>query len=308
MNKDIMLDFICCPYCFSDLKYGNDMLLCLKCSRRFSNQDGIPKLIKTLDKDIKASLKKWEIFFHKHLVSGDYLKEYEYYLDKYHKDIYRQVSNSTRKPNPVYLEIGSGTFFLGQSLSKKCEYVIGIDYCRNALLIAKKMLDEKKIKNYLLIQADILNMPLKNNTVDLIYGGGVIEHFKDTEKSLNELYRVLKKKGISFNTVPYLNIGSLTYRQVWGNIPDFPILKNIAEFIHIKILGARHMTYGYELSFTKRKLIKLHKKVGFKEIKVDKLEVFLYFEFIPKLIRGPFIWLANNFSFFWPMVKIIAKK
>ena len=151
-------------------------------------------------------------------------------------------------------------------------------------------------------------MPIKNNTVDLVYGGGVIEHFKDTGSCIDELYRVLKRSGVSFNTVPYLNIGSLTYRQVWGNIPNVPVLREVAEFIHIKLLGAKHMIFGYEMSFTKRTLFSIHKQSGFKKISVDKFQTTLSFEFIPKFFRPFFIYLADTSPLFWPMVKVIGTK
>ena len=101
--------------------------------------------------------------------------------------------------------------------------------------------------------------------------------------------RVLKKEGVSFNTAPYLNIGSLTYRQIWGNIPNFPILKQLAEFIHIKLLKGQHMIFGYEFSFLGSTLKKFHKKAGFEKIYVDKFKVKLAFDFVPKCARGFFV-------------------
>jgi ubiquinone/menaquinone biosynthesis C-methylase UbiE len=197
---------------------------------------------------------------------------------------------------------------LGQAIAKDCKVIIGVDMSRNALRIARQMLEAKKIKNYLLVQGDINYMPIRNNTVDLIYGGGVIEHFNDTITCLKELCRVLKKSGISFNTVPYLNIGSLTYRQIWGNIPNIPILKQIAEFVHIRLLGARHMIFGYEMSFTKGTLIKLHKRAGFSKVIVDKFKINSSFDFIPPILRPLLIAIADQSSLFWPMVKVIGVK
>ena len=185
--------------------------------------------------------------------------------------------------------------------------IIGIDFCLSALKIAKKLLDKKGITNYLLIQGDILKMPLKNSSIDFIYGGGVIEHFKNTQSCINELFRVLKVNGVVMNSVPYLNIGSI-YRQIFGNIPNIIILKQIAEFIHIKLLNGKHMIFGYEMSFLATTLKKIYKKAGFNKISVNKFEFELAFDFVPNSLKKPFVWLANNSRFFWPMIKVVSKK
>ena len=267
------------------------------------------KINPNLNFDIKLSREKWNEIYQNQSQIEKLYNDYSEYWEKYGKDTYYQLNSSKKIDKEIiYLEIGCGTFFLGQKLAKKCRLVIGIDFCYQALEMAKKMLDQEGITNYLLIQGDISNLPIKTNRIDLIYGGGVIEHFKNTQICLNELYRVLKNNGISFNTVPYLNIGSLTYRQIWGNIPDFPILRQTAEFIHLKLLKGRHMIFGYEKSFPGYTLKKLYQKAGFRKIKVEKFTVRLTFEFIPALARKTFVRLANSSKLFWPMVKVIGKK
>lgn len=113
---------------------------------------------------------------------------------------------------------------------------------------------------------------------------------------------------MALNAVPYLNIGSLTYRQFWGNIPDFPILKELAEFIHIKLLKGKHMLFGYEMSFLQSKIYRLHKKHGFNEVKFFRFETDVMLDFLPKFLKPPLVWLAENCSWFWPMMMIVAKK
>ena len=158
------------------------------------------------------------------------------------------------------------------------------------------------------MQGNVLKMPIKRDSIDFVYGGGVIEHFKDTQKSVDEIYRVLKPRGVSFNTVPYLNLGSLTYRQIWGNIPNLPVLKQIFEFVHIKLLRGRYMVFGYELSFLGSTLRKIHKKLGFRNVTVSKFKIALVFEFLPAFFRKPMKWLAQNCRLFWPMIKVIGVK
>jgi len=302
-------DILCCPICKNDLKETKKFLFCKYCKKNYPIKNRVIKIIPNLSEDLELSIKKWDRIYFDQLTSKSYNQEYKNYKKFYRKDTLDQL-NIEKKINKkmVYLEIGCGSFFLGQDLADKTKLVIGIDICPSALTIAKKMLDEKGISNYLLIQGDILNLPIKKDLIDLIYGGGVIEHFKNTQKCVNELFRVLKKGGVSFNSVPYLNIGSITYRQLWGNIPNAPILKQMAEFIHIKLLQSRHMTFGYEMSFLASTLKKIHRCAGFNNIKVDKFRVKIVFNFLPNLLKPIFIWLATNSKLFWPMVKVVAEK
>lgn len=213
------------------------------------------------------------------------------------------------KKDDFFLELGCGPAFYCQEYAKKGMNVVGIDFSLNALNGAKALFKKGRISNYLLVNGDICKMPFKNNIFSLIYGGGVIEHFKDTKSAVKEIYRVLKPGGIAFNTVPLLNIGSLTYRQVWGNIPNLPILRNLAELIHIKLLKSRHMTFGWEYSFTRGSLKKIFKEAGFKKVIIKKFEVDLEFNFIKnKKIKKIANFLAQNSPLFWPMVYIVAEK
>lgn len=303
------LDYLCCPNCKSDLKKNSKYLICKNCLKKLKIEDGIIKTIVDLTPDATLSLNKWNKIYKNLFKNKKYIACFEDYKKKNSEKDFQQLGKiKTLNKKTVFLELGCGMFFFGINFSKKCGAVIGIDFSISALKIAKNLLNRYKIKNYLLIQANILNLPLKNNTVDFVCGNGVIEHFKNTQISINELYRILKNNGISLNTVPYLNFGSLTYRQLWGNIPDFPVLKQLAEFIHLKLLKGKHMMFGYELSFTKKKLIKLHNNAGFKQIKIEKLDVEPVFLFAPKFIRKPLRWLANNSSLFWPMVQVTATK
>lgn len=303
-------DYICCPKCKSDLEQVRNFLLCKKCDEKYEIVDeDIIKILPNITPDLELSISKWDEIYKGQLESESYNQDMFNYQKFFLPTVYSQLKETHLiGAKKVYLEIGCGPFFLGQILAPEVDLVIGVDFCPSALRIAKKMLIERGMRNYLLIQGDILNLPIRDNVADLIYGGGVIEHFKDTQPCISELYRVLKLDGISFNTVPYLNIGSLTYRQAWGNIPNVPVLKQIAEFVHIKVLKSRHMVFGYEMSFLGSTLKRIHTKAGFRHVEIKKFEIPLAFDFMPKLLRPYLIRLANSSRLFWPMIKVIAKK
>lgn len=258
----------------------------------------------------RGTKNSWEQFYKTNLKTG--IKDmHDLYKEWYMEDTVKQVLSQWKaKKDDVYLEIGCGTCFLGLELAKRRKVkVIGIDFSKTALESAKKLFKDNNITNAKFILGDITKMPIPNNSVDFIYGGGVIEHLKDTQQVVDELYRVLKPGGISYNTVPYLNLSALTYRQMWGNIPNLPIIKPLFEFLHINILGGNHLRFGYELSFTPRSLRKYHQNAGFKKIVVDKFYAKLMLEYIKWIPLRRFVNYINSKTFLiWPMLYVAAKK
>jgi len=210
----------------------------------------------------------------------------------------------------VYLEIGCGPAFLGKHLLDKYKCIfVGVDLNYNALLQLKRFFEHYKIEQekYVLIESDIRSMPLKDDSIDLVYGGGVIEHIPNTEVVLNELHRILKRDGTSVNSVPALNLFWLT--RFFMSIPNLPLIKKLFETIHINILKEKILSkfYGYELSFTQNKLKELHKKAGFKNIKtgcfsfhpnIQKIKskqlYDLYYNMTRNKITTPFYFVTGN--------------
>ena len=215
-----------------------------------------------------VSQSAWEKIYNydlKKLVSNresfnkDKLADHIVYID----DSYKFTSQTN------YLEIGCGPAYIGEYLMKthNC-YFIGVDFNYPMLLTLKKYFNTKGYKKYLLIYADINDMPIKNKTIDYIYGGGVIEHLPDTNHIVEELYRVLRRGGVAFNTVPAFSLWWIT--RCFNNIPSLKGIRKIFEFMHLKLLKGRILEkyYGYELSFTVNNLRNLHKKSGFCDIKI----------------------------------------
>ena len=198
-------------------------------------------------------------------------------------------------PETIYMEIGCGPSHIGDYLMGwyKTKF-IGVDFNYRALLILKKYFEEKGYKDYILIHADIRNIPLKANTVDFIFGGGVIEHMKETDIALMESFRVLKNGGVSFNTVPAFNLFWLT--KFWMNIPNVPVLRKWLEFVHMNVLKNRifNKSYGYELSFTIPKLYNMHEKVGFKKIRAGSFAFHPSYEKVRSKILREFFYKVGE--------------
>lgn len=245
--------------------------------------------------DISISKKAWSKIYN---FSLEKLKEdRKDFNESKITDAIRYIEKSyTITQDTIYLEIGCGPAHIADYILENYNaYFVGIDFNYEMLLTLKKYFDEKGYTKYILIYDDINNMPLKDNSVNFIYGGGVIEHFKDTNHILKESYRVLDIGGVSFNTIPAFNLWWIF--RFFNNIPDIIILRQVLEFIHIKFLKGKILEkyYGYELSYTPNRLKNLHKKNQFKDIVVSS------FAFYPsekkmknKFLRGIYYFLQNN--------------
>lgn len=295
---------LACPHCQGAL---DARLVCKGCGKAFDKLDGLPMLLpKDLPPDMLQSISAWNLQWAK-LKGPALIEAKREYRDDYLEDTLEQVlSWIDPMRHRRYLEIGCGPMFLGVALAARGYDVAGLDCCVEALKVAKGNLKADRQKGFLL-GGDLHHLPLKDGSVDFLYGGGVIEHFRDTLGSVKELARVLAPGGVSFNTVPYFSVGSLTYRQRWGNIPDVPLLRPLFEAFHMRLLGGKHMVYGYEKSFTASKLIALHRQAGFTRVEVRRFKVFLPLYYIPAPLRG----LARRLTLwrpFWPMVAVVGIK
>lgn len=52
------------------------------------------------------------------------------------------------------------------------------------------------------VKADICDLPFEDNTYDIIFCNHVLEHIPDDEKAMQELFRILKPKGMAILQIP----------------------------------------------------------------------------------------------------------
>ena len=189
-----LLEILVCPDCQSGVEVKDSGVYYPACSRLFPLVSGIPVMLAHSSPDVKATRKQWDKNYLEWM-KGDispYLLEYR---KDYLEDILRPMSEFWEiKPGLIYGEIGCGPAIVGLEMAKKGGRVVGIDLSLEGLKIAKKLYGQEKA-NGSFVCGNILKMPLKAESLDLIYGGGVLEHFKDTAAAVEELYRVLKKGG-----------------------------------------------------------------------------------------------------------------
>lgn len=124
-------------------------------------------------------MNNWDNVWKKKKVVSDYsLKLYDF-LEKYSKKI---------KKDSIVLEIGCGS---GGGLKQfKDHFIVGVDISEESLRLSKKYTNN-------LIKADLFKLPFKDESFDLVYSSGLLEHFKieKAKEAMVEISRVTKKNG-----------------------------------------------------------------------------------------------------------------
>ena len=120
------------------------------------------------------------------------------FYDKYFLDLINPHSNKEK----TFLEIGCGTSSLLLKLARDFKNCTGLDISDEALKISENNAKKSGIKNVKFVKGDCFNLPMKDNTFDVVWSQGLIEHFNNPLEIVEEHYRVCKKGGIVLISTP----------------------------------------------------------------------------------------------------------
>jgi SAM-dependent methyltransferase len=204
-----------------------------------------------------------------------------------------------------FLEAGCGPAANALHLALEGASVTGVDLSRAAVQRAREEFRRRGVKGTFEV-ADVRHLPRFDAEFDFIYAGGVIEHFRETELALAEFHRCLRPDGGALVTVPALTL-SLPYLLLRGNVPSVPIVEGIVAYIHLRILGGRHARFGYERSFTKKRLVCLMRDAGFRAVEVGCFNTYLPLTALPRPFR-PLGRRIARFRIFCPMYWALGRR
>ncbi len=159
--------------------------------------------------------------------------------------IYRNLNVVTDFAGKRILEVGAGSGRDSFQLAQDNAMVYVLDYSSRALGIISK-LNEQHGRPLILIQADALQLPFADGTLDIVFHQGLMEHFNDPGRLLSEQYRVLKPGGLLLVDVPQ-------------RYHIYTLIK------HILILLNRWFA-GWETEFSINQLKRLVGKAGFRVV------------------------------------------
>jgi len=134
-------------------------------------------------------------------------KNYELY-DEYFFEYFKAIKKKNDHGNNV-LDVGCGVGNISTKLHSLGFNVVGVDYLKEAINIAKK--DATGVDFQV---ANVYNLPFPNEKFDVIVCLGVFQTVAEPEKALIELFRVLKKEGIIIlRTINSISITSFKVKR-----------------------------------------------------------------------------------------------
>ena len=95
------------------------------------------------------------------------------------------------------LEVGAGTGREGHQLADRGARVVALDFSPEALRLSRQVSPRVR-----LVRGDALAAPFGDDTFDLVYHQGLLEHFRDPEPLLRENRRLLRSEGLLLVDVP----------------------------------------------------------------------------------------------------------
>lgn len=212
------------------------------------------------------------------------------------------------------LDIAVGTGWSSIELAEHGARVVGIDITEQAISLAKKHAELKKVSTVEFRKMDAQSLQFRNESFEFVLAWGCHMHMPDTELSLREVYRVLKPRGM---TVAYwYNKSSWTY---WFN---FMLLRGL--------LGGKLFAYRFDTTrlvsrytdgssqggnaltkvYTPAALERMYSQAGFRSVWVRTMPLkgevegwpaarFPVFRFLPKSWRA---WMAKQWA--WGLVVV----
>ena len=113
---------------------------------------------------------------------------------------------------------------------------------------------------------DITDIKFKDNFFDVIICNHVLEHVKDDQKAMRELFRVLKPKGFAILQVPISKKAKETFEDFQITAPESRE-KYFGQKDHVRIYGSKDYKNGLESAGFKVELYDIKNDLSIQEVK-----------------------------------------
>ncbi|MGG7079646.1 class I SAM-dependent methyltransferase [Clostridium sardiniense] len=123
-------------------------------------------------------------------------KEWNKIRVDYFKDELREIAvNSVDIKGKVIADLGAGTGFISLRVGEEANLVFPIDSSKNMLKELHKSAKNKNLNNIYPIKGSLEDLPLFDNSVDIIFMNMALHHVVNPDVAIKEMNRVLKKDG-----------------------------------------------------------------------------------------------------------------
>jgi len=122
------------------------------------------------------------------------------------RNLFKKFKKIKLPENAKILDVGCGSGTLARSWKEQGYDVIGLDISDESLEIARR-------KGIYCVKGDVTKgLPFDDNTFDLVYSDGLLEHFVDPKPILEEIFRVSRRYVLTM--VPRNTITNLIHNTI----------------------------------------------------------------------------------------------
>lgn len=190
--RETLLPLLECPSCQGSLATslaaidgGEGELSCAVCAKRIKVRNGIPRFVAS-DQYVGSFSFEWTRFRTTQIDSHNNDPESQ-----------RRFQQSLDVPlshlrGQLVLDAGCGAGRFAEVVLAHGGRVVGVDL---SLAIDAAYRNLRRFENVEFLQADLLNLPLKQNSFNLIYSLGVLHHTPNAREAFLKLVRLLKPGG-----------------------------------------------------------------------------------------------------------------
>lgn len=128
----------------------------------------------------------------------------------------------------VEVGCGSARLLARVGCAAKSLQLTAVDNSENALRLAEATANKFKLQIER-VRGDVRNLPLPNDTFDLMLSGGLLEHFEDPKVVLSEMVRVLKPGALFYADVVPRKFSLYRRNEAWRMLRSVWMLPNVYE-------------------------------------------------------------------------------
>jgi SAM-dependent methyltransferase/uncharacterized protein YbaR (Trm112 family) len=204
-----------CPSCkrpFGADQGTGDVVLCSPCNLRFPIIDGVPCfMLSNPEAEHRSAF--WDGGWKKRFYAAD--GDHQHIGRADGEELQRQVNENIAllkrqrsmivtdvTPDVVagkrVLNIGCGVGMEGPILTEYGAQYIGVDFSFTAAKTTADNLRKLRRADYTTAQADAENLPISDESIDIVFSNGVLHHTPNTQKTFDEVYRVLRLGGMAY--------------------------------------------------------------------------------------------------------------
>ncbi|ENJ9653633.1 methyltransferase domain-containing protein [Clostridium botulinum] len=107
-----------------------------------------------------------------------------------------KILSMTNIKDKIVGDLGCGTGFVSLAVANEASIVFSIDNSINMLKELSASASKKDYKNIYPIKSSLDNLAIFDESLNVVFINMALHHIKNAKKSIEEMYRVLKKDGV----------------------------------------------------------------------------------------------------------------